>query len=101
MVEYETPEGLLTEPVERDAWWLIDNRQILVVMTKRDRRRLFTLVLDEVQGSLERLPHGVPQVVLDAFVDVIHVALAELAHADDPFEYEDLYLRKIALGESG
>lgn len=60
-------------------------------MTSRDRRDLVLAVSDEVLGVLDRLPYGVPQVVLDAFVDALHVAFTELGRDGDEYTYEDLY----------
>ena len=89
----------LTVEVERCGWTLIDRRHELhaLAMTTRDRRELLCAVTDEVNGVLDRLPCGVPQVILDVLVDALHVAISELGRETDPFEYEDFYYRAMGI----
>lgn len=93
------PDSLLTVPVERSGWTIIDRRHELhaMAMTTRDRRRLLCAVTDEIRGALDRLPCTVPQAITDSFVDTLHVAIEELGRDDDEFEYEHFYYRALGL----
>lgn len=92
-MDQRNPGSLLTVPVDKAAWPLMEMRHELgrLAMTARDRRELMTAIHVEVIGLLERLPYTVPAPVCDAFVDALHVAIEELGREDDPFEYDDFY----------